>query len=100
VLVPEIRRQLLHAAREQIGILDRLVARIILGFDADDRRLDPQVDVLGHQRDSRRGKNSLQCERIGQDRVVGAMAGQTSRQHGFEQLRLKEQRPPGGACRD
>ncbi len=33
-LVPEILRQLLHAADEQIRILDGLVAGIILGMHA------------------------------------------------------------------
>ena len=95
--VPEIRRQLLHAAREQVGILDGLVARVVLGVHADDRRLDAQIDVLGHQRDPGVGEFLLQRERVGEKGVVGAVARDAFRQRGFEQLRLEKQPSRGRA---
>ena len=94
VLFPEIGRQLLHAALEQIRVLDGLVAGIILGLDPDDGRLDPQVDVLGYQRDAGLREFSLQRQRVGEDGVVRAVTGQAVGQRGIEKLGLKEQ-PPG-----
>ena len=41
------------AREEQVGVFDRAVAVVVLGMHADDRGLDAQVDVLGHQRDAR-----------------------------------------------
>ena len=80
--VPEIRRQLLDAGVEQVGVLDGLVAVVVLGVHADDRRLDAQVDVLRHQRHARLRVLALQRERVREDRVVGAVAGQRVRQAG------------------
>ena len=80
---------------EQVGILDGLVARVVLGLHADDRRLDPQIDVLGHQRDPGGREFLLQRQGVGENGVVRPMAGQAVRQHRFELLRLKEQ-PAGG----
>ncbi len=87
--------RLLHAADQQIRILDGLVAGIILGLHADDRRLDAQIDVLRNQGDPRGGKLLLQRQGIGQDGVVGAMPGQAVRQHRLQQLSLKEQSAAG-----
>ena len=47
--LPEVRRQRRHAAVEDVGVLERLVAVVVLGVHAEHRRLDAQVDVLGHQ---------------------------------------------------
>ena len=91
MLFPEIRRQLLHAADQQVRVFDGLVARIVLGLHAEDRGLDPQIDVLRYQRDACGAEFLLQCQRVGQDRVVRAVPGQAVRQHGFQQLGLKEQ---------
>jgi hypothetical protein len=89
--IPEILRQLLHAADQQISILDGLVARIILGMHAQNCRFDAQVDVFRDQGDARVAELLLQCQGIGEDGIVGAMPGQTVRQHRLEQLRLKKQ---------
>ena len=49
VLLPEVRRQRRHAAVEDVGVLERLVAVVVLGVHAEHRGLDAQVDVLGDQ---------------------------------------------------
>ena len=97
MFVPERGRQLLHAAREQIRILDGLVARVVLGVNADDSGLDAQVDVFGHQRDASIGEFLLQRERVGEQDVVGAVAGDSFRQCGFEQLGLEKEASRGRA---
>ncbi len=85
--------QLLHAAGEQIGIFDGLVAGIVLRLHAEDCGLDSQVDVLRHQSDSRGAKFLLQSQGVGQDGIVRPMPREAVRQHGLQQLRLKEQAP-------
>ena len=60
---------------EEVGVLDRPVAVVVLGVHADDRGLDAQVDVLGHQRDARFGVLRLQRQRLREDGVVGAVPG-------------------------
>ena len=97
VRLPEVRRQLLDAGVEQVGVLDRLVAVVVLGVHAEDRRLDAQVDVLRHQRDARLGLLRLQRERVREDGVVGAVPGQRVGQAGGELARLEEQ--PAGRRR-
>ena len=42
-----------------------------------------------------RGEFLLQRQRVGENGVIGAVPGQAVRQHGFEQLRLKEQPAAG-----
>ena len=74
VRLPEIRRQRGHAGEQQVGVLDRAVVVVILRVDAEDRRLDAQVDVLGHERDARAGQLDLQRERIAEQGVVDAVA--------------------------
>ena len=59
---------------EHVGIFDGLVAVVVLGVHADDRGLDAQVDVLGHQRDARFVVQRLQRQRLREDGVVGAVA--------------------------
>src|SRR6202044_359880 len=76
---------------------DGLVAGIVLGLDTDDGRLDSEVDVLGYPRDPGLGKLSLQRQRVGENGVVGAVAGQAVRQRRIEKLSLKEQPPGRGA---
>ena len=85
----------LHAADQQIGIFDGLVAGIILRVHADDRRLDAQIDVLRHQRHPGAGEFLLQRQSIGENGVVGPVPRQARRQHRFEQLRLEEQPTAG-----
>ena len=60
---------------------------------AEDRRLDAQVDVLGHQRDLGVGVRALERQRLAEDRVVRAIARQL-RERRVHRLRLEEQ-PPG-----
>ena len=82
---------------EQVRILDGLVARVVLGVHPDDGRLDAQIDVLGHQRDASVGEFLLQRQRVGENGVVGAVAGEAVRERGLEELRLEEQPPCGRA---
>ena len=58
MLLPEIGRQLLHAAFEEVRILDG----------------------LGDQRDAGLREFSLQRQRVGEDGVVGAVARQAGRE--------------------
>ena len=91
--IPEIRRQLLHARVEEVGVLDGLVAVVVLGVHADDRRLDAQVDVLRHQRHARLRVLALQRHGVREDRVVGAVTGQRVGQPGRHLSCLEEQAP-------
>ncbi len=94
MLLPEVGRQLLQAGVQQVRVFDGLVVVIVLGVDADDRRLDAQVDVLGHQRDARFGMFLLQGQRLTEDGVVGAVPGQACRaDHRTSTLVWKNSRP-------
>ena len=74
VRLPEVRGQRGHAGEQQVRVLDRAVVVVVLRVHAEDRRLDAQVDVLGHQRDARAGQFHLQRERVAEQRVVDAVA--------------------------
>ena len=93
--LPEIGRQRRDAGEQQVGILDRAVVEVVLRVDAEDRRLDAQVDVLGHQRDAHRRHLHLQRQRVAEQRVVDALAGQRVRQPGRQAAGLEEE-PAGG----
>ena len=47
--LPEILRQCGRTGIEQAEIVERAIVLVILRHDADDRGLDAQVDVLGHE---------------------------------------------------
>ena len=72
VPLPEVRRQRLDAAVQEIGVLDGLVAEVVLGMHADDRGLDPQVDVLRDERDPGVRPLQLERERLAENRIVRA----------------------------
>ena len=95
MLLPEIRRQRFDAGVEHVGVFDGLVAVVVLGVHADDRGLDAQIDVLGHQRDARPRLLALQRQRLPEDQVVGAEPGQPLGQAAGELAGLEEQ-PAGG----
>ncbi len=62
--LPEVCLEFLHARVEEVRVFYRLVAVVVLGVHADDRRLDAQVDVLGHQRDPGERMFALQRNRV------------------------------------
>jgi hypothetical protein len=91
MMVPEIRRQLGDAAVQQLHIVQRLIVVIILGVNAQNRSLDPQVNVLGNQRDLPVRIILLQGQRHAENVVIRGVAGQ---RHGRAEPggpRLKEQ---------
>ena len=98
VRLPEVRRQRRETGVEHVGVLDRLVAVVVLGVHADDRGLDAQVDVLRHERDARVGVQRLQRQRLREDHVVGAMPRKIVRQRRVELAGLEEE-PAGLGCR-
>ncbi|MCW0450113.1 hypothetical protein NB706_002947 [Xanthomonas sacchari] len=78
VLLPEIFRQFDRAGVKQAEIVERAVVLVVLGDQAADRRLDPQVDVLGHQ-DHRDFRVLLaQRQHRGQDLVVRGHAAEAA----------------------
>ena len=97
VAFPEVRRQRLHAGIEHVGVFDGLVAVVVLGMHADDRGLDAQVDVLGHQRDARlRGScrcSDRVCPRI---RLSTPTPGRPSGSPPESSRVWKNRRPAGG----
>ena len=69
--LPEVLRQLGGAGEQQAEVVQRAVVLVVLGHDPGDGRLDPQVDVLGHEhhRDFRR-RDFLQRQDRAEDGVV------------------------------
>ena len=94
--VPEIARQLRRAPVEQVDVVEDLVAVVVLGGDAEHVRLDPQVDVLGHQDDGGVLALGLQGPRGGQDGIVEAAARQALGQAVRVGAGLEEQAAAGG----
>ena len=84
---------------QDVGVLDRLVAVVVLGVDAEHRRLDAQVDVLGHQRDARFVVQRLQRERLRRGSRCPRRGPAVSGSARGELARLEEQRGRDGrAC--
>jgi hypothetical protein len=87
-----------RARIQQVEVLERAVAVVVLGVHAEDRRLDAQVDVLRDQRDARLRVRLLQHQAVLEDRVVGAAARQGVGSSGWFGRVWKNSRP-GGGCR-
>ena len=98
VLVPEVGGQGGIAGVEQVGVFQHLVGVVVLGMDADDGGLDPQVDVLRHQGHRPARMRGLHRQRGDQDRVVRLVAGQDAGQRGLGRLGLEEQLAGGGSA--
>ena len=97
VAVPEIGRQLAHAAIEKVGVLENLIVEVILGRDPDRMRLDAHVDVLGYEDDAALRMHTLQVYYDRDDLIVGLAAGERWRQRGRDRLGLQEQPAAGRA---
>ncbi len=96
MLLPEVGGKRAHAVVKDVRVLERLVAVVILGVNANNRRLDAQVDVFRNENDARVGFFVLQRQRLRQDGVVVALARKTFRQRDRHLSRLEEQAAGGG----
>ena len=79
------------AGIEQAGVVDDPIAVVVLGREAQNTRLDAQVDVLGDQDDGALGTERPERDGHGQDDVVRLVAGHGRRQVHAELLGLQEQ---------
>jgi len=94
--LPEIRGQLFLARIEKIGVLDRPVAGIVLGVNADDRSLDTEIDVLRDECDLRLGPLELQRQGVGEDGIVRTVSREGVRQRALASSRWPSVRPGTG----
>ena len=94
-LAEETLRQRVDTAEQQVRVIQDLVVVVVLGLEADDCRLDAQVDVFGYQRYTARIAFG-QRQRRGEDGVVGRILGNEVVAARFEWLGLQEQ-PAEGA---
>ena len=74
MFVPECRRQFSVAGEQQAEIVQRAIVFVVFGGDAVDRRLDAQVDVLGHQHDRHVLVLLAQRNDGGEDQIVRNLA--------------------------
>jgi len=95
VLLPEVRRQLAHAAVQQLGVLEHLVVEVVLGGKADRVRLDAHVDVFRHQHDFALRILLLEVHRDAEDHVVGLLRGDRLGDLDIHGVRLQEERAAG-----
>ena len=68
--VPEVGRQIARTGIEQVGVFQHLVVEVVFCEQAQCPRLDPHIDVFGHQNDRATGVFELQEEDDAQNLVV------------------------------
>ena len=93
MLFPKVAGQSRHAVVEDVRVLQRLVAVVILGMHAEHGRLDAQVDVFGDEDHARVVLLLLQRERLPENDVVVGLTRQALRQRALQLARLEEQAP-------
>ena len=95
VSVPEVVRQGEDPRVQDVGVLQHLVVRVVLGRQAERARLHAHVDVLGHQHHVAVGARLAQRAHDPEDVVVGLPDRQAGRQNLRDRLRLQKQAAGG-----
>jgi hypothetical protein len=90
VALPEVAGKFAVTGVQQAEIVERAIVLVVLGGNAEDRCLDAQVDVLGHQHDRHVVVLFAQRNDRRQDQVVGYLAFLAGRRR-FRLLRLEVQ---------
>src|SRR3970282_1724136 len=89
--LPDIRRQLHGAGKQQVRVFQHLIVGVVLGGDAKGVCLDAQVDVLGNKNDMRIGVLAAEIEGDAEQGVVRCGGAQAVRQVGVRSFHVKIQ---------
>ena len=89
--VPEADRQRERSGVEDVGVLEHLVAGVVLGRQPERACLDAHVDVLRHQHHVSSRMHILQRAHHAEDLVVGLAGGQRRGQRARHRRGLEEQ---------